>query len=619
MEPTDTTRQSFKLHLPGLLKVLAEHLYSNRQVAVRELIQNAHDSCTRRQLRRDPEDGEYWPAIHLRVAPERRTLIIEDNGCGLTEAEIVDYLATIGRSYTRETKESLGVLAPDDAAKLIGQFGFGFLSAFLLASEVTLTTRSIASGASAIRWRAGGDEFYEMTSTERATTGTTIELVVKPEASFVLQPHLLEEMVRQFADFLPIPIYLGDDPVPLNLGVPPWEAHDPRFATLAFIERAFGLVDPLCVIPLRDHRVPLENGDAISVSLRGFLFVPAGSTASIREYGDLWVYIRQMFIRQNDKHLLPPWAKFVRGVVDCPDLQPTASREDIHQDAMFEAVQQAIEAQLIEGLREIAQHDPATWRKIVTGHQDVLMGWTVRDDDFFAQVADLVVFRTSRGLMALPEYLSLTDGTIYYVTREMGSLQEQLLAEGHGVPVIDASWFAVTPFLEKYARRHDRIRLIRLDGDEAGVLFRPVGDADTYAALAILLDFYDRRGVRASVAAFRPHEAPALMIYPESAELVLEGREAIEAGEIPEGLAGLISEYVEDIAARQPMGGTLLLNASCPLIRRLTDLPAGPARDAVLIIVYQTARLFAGRTLTVGDVTEAFAESGAALGRLLES
>src|SRR5271157_5282462 len=142
--------QRFNLHLPGLLKVLAEHLYSSKKVGVRELIQNAHDSCIRRRIEGGEED--YRPRIDLRLDPAKRLLSISDNGNGLTEEEITTYLATIGRGYTRELREKLSLYSPEEAAQLIGQFGLGFLSAFLLAQEVTLTTRSRMPSTPALRW-----------------------------------------------------------------------------------------------------------------------------------------------------------------------------------------------------------------------------------------------------------------------------------------------------------------------------------------------------------------------------------------------------------------------------------------------------------------------------------
>ncbi|HEX9998581.1 MAG TPA: ATP-binding protein [Abditibacterium sp.] len=595
---TEPTRQPFKLHLPGLLKVLAEHLYSSKQVAVRELIQNAHDGCRRRQS--EASESDYQPRIRLEVDPARRLLRVSDNGNGLTRQEIEDYLATIGRSYTRELRQNLSALSPDEAAKLIGQFGFGFLSAFLLADEVRVVTKS-RTGDEAFEWVSDGGESYEIRDATREETGTTVELRVKSAASFVLREGQLLEIVRQYADFLPLPIYVGSEPEPANLQVPPWEAPDIQAATREYIERAFG-VAPLAVIPLRDHQVALGH-DTLSIPLQGFLFVPPGSVASVREYGDINVFIRKMFICRDDHQLLPPWARFIRGAIDCPHLQPTASREDLHQDDNFEATRAALEIQLAQGLQDIAQNDPDAWEKIVRGHTDLITGWAARDDAFFDAVSDIVTFRTSRGALTLPQYLSESGGDFYYTTRELGSLQERLLAEGHGVPVIDASWFGVQPFLAKYALRTRDCDLIRLDG-EAQNLLRPVEDPQWEEAL----DFYTHRGVAARVCAFEPAEVPALIFYPEDAEFAIEGRKALDEGEIADPLAALLGDYLENRApAADAVAGTLVLNASNELMQNLAKESESAARDSAFDLVLHLARLFSGRTLNASDAARAFA------------
>src|SRR4051794_5968526 len=235
-------RQRFNLHLPGLLKVLAEHLYTSKKVGVRELIQNAHDSCVRRKIEAD--EPHYRPRIHVSLDAAARTVTTSDNGNGLTEEEIGTSLAPIGRGYTRELREKLAFSSPAEAAELIGQFGLGFLSAFLLASEVTLTTRSI-QGTEPLRWHSTGDEHYDLTPGERDEVGTTVELKIKPAASFLLDAEPLTATVRTSADFLPTPTHEGGAREPVNLQTPPWEDEQPARAIPEYIRRAFKGAKPL--------------------------------------------------------------------------------------------------------------------------------------------------------------------------------------------------------------------------------------------------------------------------------------------------------------------------------------------------------------------------------------
>jgi molecular chaperone HtpG len=170
---------------------------------------------------------------------------------------------------------------------------------------VTMTTRSYRAGSAAIRWTCSGDEQYEIGAGERTEVGTTIEMRLKPAAAFLLQPGLLIDTIRRYADFLPVPIYVDGDPVPVNFMMPPWEAPgvehvDRDRAVRAYLAHAGLPDDPLAIIHLEDHVVDLGH-DRLSIPLRGFLYVPPVSFASVREYGDLRVYIRRMFIRDGER------------------------------------------------------------------------------------------------------------------------------------------------------------------------------------------------------------------------------------------------------------------------------------------------------------------------------
>lgn len=591
-------KRQFNLNLTGLLKVLAEHLYSSRKVAIRELVQNAHDSIVRRGI-----DGvDYRPVITIQTNPREKTMIIEDNGTGMTDSDILTYLTTIGNSYTREFGERMSFLQPDRASQLIGQFGLGFLSAFLVASEVTLYTRSMNSE-QGWRWFCDGSEYFDLSPVDYDVVGTRVELKVKPEAEYLLEDNTLTEAIRLYADFLGVPIYVNGDPTPVNLMMPPWDAPNREQAMADYIERVFRHRSPIHIIELHDQEVDLGH-DTVVTPLRGFVFIPSMSVVSVREYGDLIIYIRRMFITDRERDLLPSWARFFRGVIDCPALQPTASRESIHQEDNYLAVQQALESQLLEGLRRVATQQPEVWRQIVVNHTDLVLGWITINNEFFDQVADLLPLRTSRGSMSLPDYLQQTNNTLYYVSQQIGSLQEQLLGEGFEVPVIDASWFAVRPFLEKYASRFGGIQLVQMDGD-ARRLMRPVTDSKYDDLLA----YFQKRGVRARVASYKPYHVPALMLYPRNADTLIEARRALDANELNNPLAALIQEYLDqqkDDTESDGMG-TLYLNTSSALIQQLVGQKP-ELRDTVLTLIYQIARLFAARTMSPADASQAFTE-----------
>lgn len=603
-------KQQFQIYLPGLLKLLAESLYSSKSVAIRELIQNAHDSCVRRQS--EFKTRFYKPQMRIIPNTALRTVTIIDNGSGLRENEITDYLSTIGRSYTRQLSENLAILSPQQAEQLIGQFGLGFLSAFLIAEEITLITRSAEKGSPTLQWYSTGDVHYEVKEIEEHPVGTEITLKVKPEASYLLHDSRLQNAIFQYADFLDIPIYLGNSQTPVNTMTPPWEAHDPEQAIYDYINRQYRMLTPLAIIPLHDEEIDLGH-DTVLIPLRGFFFVPPGTVASVQEYGDLTVFIRRMFICDQQRDLLPQWARFIRGVVDCPQLQPTASREEIQQDKNFFHVQQALQKQLVKGLKDIARNQPETWQMIVRWHRSVIMGWAVKDAEFFKEVAPIVTFRTSQGDLNLSEYSKLTDNTIYYTQREMGSLQEKLLGEGYGVPVVDASRFAESEFIKQYADANQQVQLIQMDGDSYQLL-RPVNEDEFLE----MLKYYRDRGVRAQASTFEPADVPALLIYPPNAELLHNSRKALDSGTVPRPFAGLVGDYINQMNINEDdLGGTLHLNVSNKLVQALVLIDDDEIRGASLELIYHTARLFSGRMLETADVASSFRHTTESIQRLI--
>ncbi|NUM46856.1 MAG: ATP-binding protein [Anaerolineales bacterium] len=603
-----TIQGQFKLNMDGLLEVLAGSLYSNPVVGLRELIQNAYDSCTRYSIE---GHQNFQPRIDIEIKGE--TLMIHDNGSGLTFEEIENYLTTIGRSYTRDLKSHLELFELETSQTLIGQFGFGFLSAFMLAERVLVDTKSFQPETEPLRMTAGGGDSFIVEAGNRKTRGTSVILDVRPEASFLLEPEILSNKIRQFANFLPIPIFLNRKSEPENEMIAPWNQPEPGIAIVEFIEREFQMPPPLAIIQLHPHTEIVPHGDAIETPMHGFLFIPDSTVASVREYGDLQVYIRGMFITNMERELLPPWARFVRGLVESPSIYPTASREAIRRDENFRILREALGQQLTTALHKIQQENPLLWKQIVRGHADILTGWAVRDDSFFEQVAHILTFRTSRGQLTLPEYLALTHGKLYYVTREIKSLQEKVLAEGNSYPVIEAVWFAVRPFLEKYVAQNSGLELISLD-EHPTVLFQEVSGNEFSALLTVCKTL----GIPARVAAFEPAQVPALLIHPKDAEKWQELNNAVENDEIDPAILDLVSSFLNSQPQKENEIETLYLNARCSFIHELKSPSVSNTQQQIMItLLYQVARLFSGKTMTPANVIEAFSTLTHALGELI--
>jgi molecular chaperone HtpG len=213
------SKYQIQINLPGLLRMLGENIYSDPEVAVREMIQNAHDSSI---VRTTKDPGFQEPRIDLTFDKAARTLTIADNGTGMTESELHKNLATIGESFTRIQKEELRGQEREEAALLIGQFGIGLLSAFAIARKVEFLTRSYQADSTGLQWACEGDIHYTIEAAPKDDIGTRVVLHLLDSKLDLLDEKRLRQAIKKYADFLSVPILLSGQQV--NTCTPPWSS-----------------------------------------------------------------------------------------------------------------------------------------------------------------------------------------------------------------------------------------------------------------------------------------------------------------------------------------------------------------------------------------------------------
>ncbi|XZE55660.1 ATP-binding protein [Planctomycetaceae bacterium SH139] len=612
--------QKFDLHLPGLIRVLAEHLYSDPRVGLRELLQNSHDSISRRAI--EQADWDQAPRIDVRINKNKHILEIKDNGSGLTKEEVIAYLSTIGRGYTRQLRQDLALQEPLLDQTLIGQFGLGFLSAFMLGESVVVETKSFQNGHKAVTWQSDGSESYRLTTGRRTTVGTTVRLTLKPAMRHLLDEPTLDRQVKRFADLLPHPIFVGKASLRSNLGHPPWkrgaagtaESAGIEAAIIAFLRTREISDDPIWVLPLTDHKRSVGH-DSVHIPLSGVIYIPERSRASLQEHGDATVFIRSMLICERDRRLLPKWARFASAIVESPMLQPTASREDIHEDENLEWVADAIEEQLLAGLERLCQDTPHRWHAVLDSHADLIMAWAAEHQGFFRRVADAIRLPTSRGRLSIPDYLRQSKQKIlYYQINDTPRLCEQVILEGCGKPVIDASWFGVLPFLEKYAQEHTEVRLVQAESDIHS-LIREIR-SKKYIPLT---EIFKQLEPRVKMGEFDPEDLPAILLYSPNAEFIRDARQAVHDDALIPGVAEMLAGCASELRAEgESEEGILYLNAKSPLIQRLAQLASTAQLELnICEALYQATKIFSGRMLDARQCMTAFGKFSQSLQELI--
>jgi molecular chaperone HtpG len=365
---TDTEQHSaaatpvpFRAEVKQLLHILAHSLYTDREIFLRELISNASDALYRVQFEMLTNQDVLDPAaeleIHVDADEAERTVTIRDTGIGMTREEMIENLGTIAQSGARALMERLEKGQKGD---IIGQFGVGFYSAFVVADEVTVTSRSYRPDAEAARWHSRGDETFTIEPADMAERGTTIVLKLKQDAADFAKDWKLKQVIKRHSDFVAWPVYVGEERA--NQQTALWR-QAPRQVEAEKYDEFYKQLTMDWDAPL----VHMHLSTDAPVDLHAILFVPAKRERGLIERrieGKIKLYSRKVLIQEEAKDLLPSYFRFVEGVVDSEDLPLNVSRELVQTAGGIVArLKKTLTGRLTKELAELATQDPAKYAK----------------------------------------------------------------------------------------------------------------------------------------------------------------------------------------------------------------------------------------------------------------
>ena len=427
--------QAFKAEVKQMLDLVIHSLYSNPDIFLRELIANAADAIDKARFASLTDDKliRDW-RIDLKADKDAKTITISDNGIGMTADEVRDNIGTIAKSGTRAFLENLKQNENAAAPELIGQFGVGFYSAFMVADKVEIDTRRAGSDAPAVHWSSDGSEEYTIDDGTRAESGTTITLHVKPGKETYLENWKLSEIVRKYSDFIEYPIVMpyvktNEDKTTtveertLNSQKAIW-LRNPSEVTAEEHESFFG--------HLAHGGKPLET---IHMSAEGtnefkaLIYIPEEMPYTMfmpdLQKKGLQLYVKRVFITDNCEALVPDYLRFLRGVVDSSDLPLNVSRELLQDDPLLGRIKRAITGKVLGELKKMLSNDPEKYRKFFKEFGKVLKEGIHVDPANQEKIKELALYETMNGkegeLVTLKEYVdAMPEGQehIYYIVAE---------------------------------------------------------------------------------------------------------------------------------------------------------------------------------------------------------
>jgi molecular chaperone HtpG len=554
----------FQIHLGGIIDLLSNHLYSGPQVYVRELLQNGVDAISaRRQL-----EPEHRGKIELEIlGGSPPTLLCVDDGVGLTEEEVHEFLATIGESSKR------GHL-PLSREDYLGQFGIGLLSCFLVSEEIVLITRSAIPGSPTLEWRGRPDGTYTLRTLDRdADPGTQVYLRAKPGCQEWLARERVEELVRHFAGLLAtrVVLRLAEGERDLNTHTPPWRRD---YSAAPAEEQEATKETPR----ERERSALLEFGqelfqapfwDAIPLDGQGFdgvaYVLPFRPTLATQ--GTHRVYLKGMLVSESAENLLPKWAFFVKCLVDSERLRPTASRESLYEDDELERTRESLAQLLRAFLVNLAQSEPDRWRAFLGLHHLTIRALALQDEELFDLFVDRLPYETSMGRLTLAEVRELFGG-VRYVTQVESFRQIRAVASAQGLCVVNGGYVYDAELLERYAARHPGHDVLEVDPQELTQGFAELEEAEAQSCEAfreladeVLAGF----ACRAELRRFQPAELPTLYTTDKDAPF----RRSLERTR--EEAKGPWGGVLDALASTPAPPAQLCFNYDNALVRRLAE------------------------------------------------
>lgn len=486
-------RFEFQTEAKQLLDLMIHSVYSNRDIFLRELISNSSDALDKLRVESLTEEGVTMPSspkISLAVDSEARTVTVSDNGIGMNRDEIISNIGTIARSGTKEFMNRLRQKRDEGeavSAELIGQFGVGFYSAFMVADRVTVLTRKAGTD-DAWRWESTGDGSYTIEEAVKPEPGTEVTLHLKPsdeDTPDYTQEWKIRSIVKQYSDFVTYPITMlvekeidedekeGEKPEgvvdqsgkviteeTLNSRKAIWTRKPDDVSADEYNEfyrsSFYDTADPLETIHLRAEG---------TMEYYALLYIPPSAPMDLytpESVRGVQLYVKRVFIMDDAKDLIPTWLRFLRGVVDSEDLSLNISREILQQNRQISQIRKRLTKKTLETLAEMLKNDREKYLKFWAEFGPVLKEGVFQDFENAKSILDLALFRSTRGdeMTTLTEYVERATeashgDTIWYITGDDRSVLEKsphleaFREKGYEVLIladrVDAVWTGAVP------------------------------------------------------------------------------------------------------------------------------------------------------------------------------
>ena len=466
-----------QIHTENIFPIIKKAVYSGHEVFLRELVSNGVDAISKRRMASMAGDCSEGPEgkISIRIDREAKTLTISDNGIGMTADEVKRYINQVAFSSAEDFLEKY----KQESDAIIGHFGLGFYSSFMVAKQVELVTRSARGEAEAVRWSCDGSPNFSLEAAERSEPGTDVILHLMEEEEEYIEPARIRTLITTYCDFMPVEVQLEGETV--NKREAPWRKSPRELTDEDYIELYRYLYpfqgDPLLWVHL--------NTD-YPYNLQGILYFPKSTGRADWEKGEIKLYCNQVFVSDSIKEVVPRYLLPLRGVIDSPDIPLNVSRSALQTDRRVRSIGNFVAKKVGDRLKELHRDEPKRYAEIWESLAPFIKIGAMEDEKFADQVAELVLFGTTaaaaegenadpiaaeagKAFTTLGGYRSRlssdNDKRILYCTDEAGQAGALALWKSQGAEVLLADTFIDTQFIPWLEYRHEELKFQRVDSE----------------------------------------------------------------------------------------------------------------------------------------------------------
>ena len=572
-----------QIHTENIFPIIKKAVYSGHEVFLRELVSNGVDAISKRRMASMGGDCSEGPeaSISIRINREANTLTISDNGIGMTADEVKRYINQVAFSRAEDFLEKY----KQESDAIIGHFGLGFYSSFMVAKQVELVTLSARPDSQAVRWSCDGSPNFSLEAADRSEPGTDVILHLMEEELEYIEPSRIRNLITTYCDFMPVEVQLEGETV--NKREAPWRK-SPRDLTDDDYIQLYRYLYPFQGDPL----LWVHLNTDYPYNLQGILYFPKLTGRADWEKGEIRLYCNQVFVSDSIKEVVPRYLLPLRGVIDSPDIPLNVSRSALQTDRRVRSIGSFVAKKVGDRLKQLHQDDPKRYAEIWESLAPFIKIGAMEDDKFAEQVADLVLFATSakaqeggeaelanpdpipsegdKAFTTLGGYRSRLPADhasrILYCTDEAGQAGPLALWKGQGAEVLLADTFIDTQFIPWLEMRHGELKFQRVDAELDDSLQEKeseISDADGKDASEKVRDLFKTAlandKITIQVQALKGDNAPAaLILLPEQMRRINDMGALME-----QRLPGLPDHHV------------LLINRKHRLVEGLLKLSAG--------------------------------------------